>query len=144
MRHVRTAEQVRQADAYTMAHEPIASIDLMERAASACSAWLLEHFPADTPFAVIAGMGNNGGDGLAIARRLHGAGRTVRVLIIPHRPAGSADFQVNLGRLDPVIPRSEAKDGSMVLELADREVVIDALLGSGLDRPLAGLLRDAV
>src|SRR5690242_16741385 len=107
MRRVVTAEQVRQADAYTIAHEPIASIDLMERAASACSAWLLAQFPADAAFAVLAGMGNNGGDGSAIARHLFEAGRSVRVIVVCHRETGSPDFRMNLERLDTRIGRAD-------------------------------------
>ena len=66
-----TSSQIREADAYTIAHEPIASIDLMERAAKAFVGWFINHFPdKKQSISVYCGTGNNGGDGLAIARML--------------------------------------------------------------------------
>ena len=66
-------QQIRDWDAFTIAHEPIASIDLMERAALAFSDWFQIHFPdVDRPLHIFCGPGNNGGDGLAVARILHG------------------------------------------------------------------------
>ena len=70
MTPVLPAEKLRQADAHPIAHEPIASINLMERAAVACANMLMETLAYDVPVVVLAGMGNNGGDGLAIARIL--------------------------------------------------------------------------
>ena len=72
-----TAEQVRQWDQYTIQHEPIASINLMERAAAKGVDWLVQRdsfgekngYPGNS-FSVFCGKGNNGGDGLAIARLL--------------------------------------------------------------------------
>ena len=68
------AEQVKKLDAYTIKNEPILSISLMERAARVCTEWLIERYPAYTPVSVFTGPGNNGGDGLAIARMLCGKG----------------------------------------------------------------------
>ena len=67
---VLSSSQIREADRYTMQHEPIASIDLMERASSACVTHLLELFPNTKHYSIYCGTGNNGGDGLAIARLL--------------------------------------------------------------------------
>ncbi|MCB0771986.1 MAG: bifunctional ADP-dependent NAD(P)H-hydrate dehydratase/NAD(P)H-hydrate epimerase, partial [Flavobacteriales bacterium] len=58
-----SAEQLRQADAHTIAREPISSLDLMERAAERCTVRLLKLLARDVPVVVMAGMGNNGGDG---------------------------------------------------------------------------------
>eukprot|EP01039_Chlorochromonas_danica_P021846 gene21846-27043_t len=64
-----TSAQIHEADAYTISHEPISSIDLMERAAKAFVGWFVNHFPdRNRSVAVFCGTGNNGGDGLAIAR----------------------------------------------------------------------------
>ena len=66
---------IRQLDAYTIEHEPIASIDLMERAARALADAIMEQWPdTETPFTVFAGPGNNGGDALAVARLMAGQG----------------------------------------------------------------------
>ena len=64
--------RIREWDRYTISHEPITSLDLMERAATVCFEWLLKHHYSDRPIAVFCGKGNNGGDGLALARLLAG------------------------------------------------------------------------
>lgn len=136
------ADQVRAVDAATIRDTPIASIDLMERAAARCTEFLLGRYPSSGAFLVLAGMGNNGGDGLAIARQLHAVGRRVRVVVLQHRAAGSPDQCVNVER---------ARAAGVPLAVADtaehagpEEVVIDALLGTGTDRPLEGLLKQVV
>jgi NAD(P)H-hydrate epimerase len=72
-----SAAQIREWDAYTIAHEPITSIDLMERAATMCFDWITNHFKNESEYLVFCGTGNNGGDGLAIARMLLHAGKLV-------------------------------------------------------------------
>ncbi|MBP1652156.1 MAG: carbohydrate kinase, YjeF related protein, partial [Bacteroidetes bacterium] len=69
-----SAQQIREADAYTITHTPISSLDLMERAAAACTTWICKHYAADIPVYIYCGMGNNGGDGLAIVRLLRNRG----------------------------------------------------------------------
>ena len=66
-----SAAEIREWDQFTIQHEPISSIDLMERASLAVVKWLLKHYPAATSYGIYCGKGNNGGDGLAIARILH-------------------------------------------------------------------------
>ena len=92
---------VRELDAYTIEHEPISSIDLMERAARALTAAILERY-AGFRFAVFAGPGNNGGDGLAVARMLHDAGCCVAVWLINPKGKLSSDCAVNLERLQMI------------------------------------------
>ena len=67
-----TARQIREADVFTMENEPIRSVDLMERAAEALTEWITDHYSPRIRMACICGTGNNGGDGLALARLLHG------------------------------------------------------------------------
>ena len=80
-----SAEQIKLIDTYTIQSEPIASIDLMEGAASKCSQWIMKHYDVETVFKVCCGLGNNGGDGLAIARQLLQHGYKVEVFIINYR-----------------------------------------------------------
>jgi hydroxyethylthiazole kinase-like uncharacterized protein yjeF len=92
-----TAEQIRAWDRYTIHHEPISSIDLMERAAKACTDHLLKKFPTGTAFHILCGPGNNGGDGLAIARQLFQAGQTV-FLYVSEEGSASEDHRTNIAR----------------------------------------------
>ena len=72
-------EQVRRADSYTIQNEPISSLYLMERAATSAFNWIRNKFKKKTTFSIFCGAGNNGGDGLVIARLLQQAGYSVRV-----------------------------------------------------------------
>ncbi len=141
---VLTADQMRQADQQAIRDEPIASIDLMERAARACCAWIGHHVPlASQPvFAILCGPGNNGGDGLAIARLLFQAGHTVRVFLVPSEKGLSPEAAANLERLKTTAVPIVLLEAEAVLPLlAEHEVVVDALFGTGLDRKLQGAYR---
>lgn len=143
-----TAEQIRAADSYTIAHEPIASVDLMERAANACTSWLIEHFTTESDFIVICGTGNNGGDGLAIARQLLAKNYSVKIFIAPFFSKASEDFSANRRRLEEnknafITEIKEADD--IKIDAHDKHaVIIDALLGSGLSKPVEGKLAEVI
>jgi hydroxyethylthiazole kinase-like uncharacterized protein yjeF len=134
-----TSSQIREADAYTIAHEPISSIDLMERASKAFVGWFINHFPdKNQAISVYCGTGNNGGDGLAIARMLcdHDY-KELNVKITRFSDKATDDFNINLERLPKAIPLIELKSGDN-LPSEESVVVIDALLGTGLNKPLSG------
>jgi len=139
-----TAGQIREADKYTIEHEPIASIDLMERAAGACTSWVTEHFPKETGVAVICGMGNNGGDGLAIARQLYDKGYSVEVFIVSLFSRASEDFLANKKRLESIQVKEIAKADALNFPADSRMVIIDAILGSGLSKPMDGELAEVI
>jgi hydroxyethylthiazole kinase-like uncharacterized protein yjeF len=134
-----TSPQIREADAYTIAHEPISSINLMERASKAFVGWFINHFPdKKQPISVYCGTGNNGGDGLAIARMLHDHHyKAINVKITRFSDKATDDFNANLKRLQKTIELFELKSGDSLL-VEDSQVIIDAMLGSGLNKPLAG------
>ena len=94
-----SADQIRAWDEYTMQHEPITSVDLMERAALSCMSWLEQNGYLDRSFSIYCGKGNNGGDGLALARMLSMQDCPVTVHILEFGHKGTDDFQVNLARL---------------------------------------------
>ena len=133
-------EQIRAMDAYTIAHEPIASIDLMERASQAFVRWFCNQYVNTRPIAVFCGKGNNGGDGLAIARILSGCGYDVRVFIAEYTSNATDDFRKNLSRLDNHLSPNLIHSENELPKLEKQVVCIDALLGSGLSRPVDGLL----
>ncbi|NUO02496.1 MAG: NAD(P)H-hydrate dehydratase [Saprospiraceae bacterium] len=135
------AQQTRNWDAYTIAHEPIASIDLMERAARAFSSWFQHHFPdIDRPIYIFCGPGNNGGDGLAVARMLHQQFFSVTVYLCYTDGNTSADFRANLERLPRLqeLQIFELQSLDPLPAIPQNAVVIDALFGSGLNRALQG------
>lgn len=143
--HILTAAQIRAADAHTIANEPIASVDLMERAATACTNWITETmlpgFPAGAEIHLVCGMGNNGGDGLVIARQLALAGQAVAVSIARFAANGSPDFATNLERLQRTNVRIEwLTEDAPQPNLENAALVIDALFGTGLTRPISGWL----
>jgi NAD(P)H-hydrate epimerase len=134
------SSQIREADAYTIANEPIASIDLMERAAKAFVGWFINHFQDHKQkIAIYCGMGNNGGDGLAIARMLRDHHYlNIDVKITSFSSKSSDDFNTNLHRLIPSgVNIHEIKQGDDLPE-EDSSIIIDALLGTGLNKPLSG------
>ncbi len=136
-----SAEEIRAWDQYTIEQEPILSIELMERASAQCVDWLLNKFPAVQSFAIFCGKGNNGGDGLAIARMLVEKQYNVSVHILEFGHLGTADFQTNLARLHQ-LSFSEIyfiQSAETFHSLPDDTIVIDALFGSGLNRKLDGV-----
>ncbi|MCB2409378.1 NAD(P)H-hydrate dehydratase [Hymenobacter lucidus] len=139
-----TAAQTRQADQATLQEQGLTSTALMERAATAFSEWLMERqSPTEAgEILVFCGPGNNGGDGLAVARLLHRAGYAVRVLVLP-ADKYSADFEANRARL-PAEVSAELLAAAALPQVRANALVIDALFGTGLSRPLAGLAAAVV
>lgn len=141
MLEVLDAEAMRAADAHTIAQEPIASLDLMERAATAFTGELLRSSlvrGAGTSFLIACGPGNNGGDGLVAARLLHAHGHRVRVVALSLDKT-SEDFAANLRRLQDARVTPEVFDPEAGLDATGWDVLIDAGFGTGLTRPLEGL-----
>jgi NAD(P)H-hydrate epimerase len=133
-------EKIREADAYTIANEPVASIDLMERAARQCYRWIKRHAVRSRTIRVFCAPGNNGGDGLVVARLLAGKGYQVLVHLVCVTDKSTDDFTTNLERLQqsPGVIISELNGETTFPEIASDEVVVDAIFGSGLSRPVEG------
>ncbi len=127
--------QIRRADQYTIENEPISSIDLMERASESFVNWFREKFNADQKVLILCGTGNNGGDGLAIARILGSSGYEVDVIIVGDWERGSPDFKINLDRLkkSAIIPQVSTSADEL-----RAGIIVDGLFGSGLSRPVSG------
>ncbi len=134
-----SAEQIRAWDAHTIAQEPIASIDLMERASNVFVDWFCEKYqPEDGRVLVFCGPGNNGGDGLAIARLLHHRFYEVEVLLAEISAQRSPDCTTNLERLPPhnAVPLTSIPLNGYFPPVEEKAILIDALFGSGLSRPI--------
>ncbi|MEO6523958.1 MAG: NAD(P)H-hydrate dehydratase [Mucilaginibacter sp.] len=131
-----TSAQIREVDAYTIGHEPITSVNLMKRASKAFTKQFVEEYPdKGKGITVYCGTGNNGGDGLAIARLLKAEHYNVAVKITRFSEKSSRDFAANLKNLKG-IEVTEIKPGD-VIPAEQSDIIIDALLGSGLNKPLA-------
>lgn len=140
------AEIIRRLDAYTISNEPVSSIDLMERAAQKCYEWISNAVKIGSSFKVVCGMGNNGGDGLAIARMLHEDGHSVEVYYVKHTKEATNDNKKNFDRIADVagLIVTEIFEEDPQIEINKDEIVIDALIGSGLNKPLSGFLAEII
>ncbi|GAB2534097.1 NAD(P)H-hydrate dehydratase [Spirosoma aerophilum] len=139
------ADQIRSLDQATIQHEPIAPINLMERAALTFVEWFVDHFPISTPVKIFCGLGNNGGDGLAIARLLLEHEYPIDVYVVRYAPRESDDFMHNHRRLKILVESIHYIEApSDIPTIRHNEVVIDAILGSGLSRPTDGIVRDTI
>lgn len=136
-----TSNQIRELDRYTIEHEPIRPIDLMERAAKALARAITEMWGNDTPVVVFAGPGNNGGDALAVARILADQNYKVSVYLFNINDRLSEDCAANKKR---VADHKHIRTFAEVTQQFDPPVldastlVVDGLFGTGLNKPLAG------
>jgi len=140
-----SVEQIRRADAYTIQHEPIASIDLMERASRAFVSWFCENIETEGgKVKIVCGLGDNGGDGLAIARMLQPLGYDLEVYVVKYSDKTSENFQINLKRLERQLTINYIENERVILDFVENDIVVEALLGSGLSRPIEGLLKSVI
>ncbi|MBO4573805.1 MAG: NAD(P)H-hydrate dehydratase [Bacteroidales bacterium] len=140
-------QSARAADAYTIENEPISSVDLMERAAMQIYFWLMKKLKTkESSIKIFCGMGNNGGDGLVLARLLASQDIYAQVYIVHVSDNFSHDCEVNYERLKaiPEIPVYGVFSTDDFPKIDDSDIVIDALFGSGLSRPLEGLAAEMV
>ncbi len=150
--NILNTEQVRAWDNYTIAHEPISSYSLMERAATTFTEWFAQRYDNQKTIIIYCGTGNNGGDGLAIARLLHYNFYEVHVYICHISAHKSDDFKRNLEQLPhradilmthpDIIGRGYIQEGDPYPTVPQGSVIIDAILGSGVSRPVEGYWAD--
>jgi len=136
------ANQIREIDEYTILHEPVASVDLMERAASGCVQWLVSNIMPGEKVIIFSGPGNNGGDGWAVARLLAERGFTrISLYLLQISNIISPDSVINRQRLEEQgkVAVHEISSRSDFPDIETQCIIIDALFGSGLSRPLEGL-----
>ncbi len=139
-----SSTQTKELDQYTIKNEPILSISLMERAAQKCVDWITEKYPTNTHVSIFAGPGNNGGDGLAIARLLCDKGFSVRTYVCGSKL--SDDALMNYERL---LIQKLSYIKFIISEddlpgIKSNEIIIDALFGSGLSRNIDGLFLEII
>ena len=139
--------QTREIDEYTILNEPVSSVDLMERASVGCVNWIFSRILPGESMIIFSGPGNNGGDGWAIARLLADRGYAhISLYLLQISRIISPDSVVNRQRLEvqKKVSISEISRESDFPEIRKQDVIIDALFGSGLSRPLEGLSASLV
>lgn len=144
MKNLLTSAQTRLTDAYTIKSKQISSVELMENASLAFVKAFIEEVSEQTvSIAVLCGKGNNGGDGLAIARLLKNRGYTgIAVYITAFSvSAETEEYQVNLARLKEAGIETRLFDSAEQFGELKEQVIIEAVLGSGLSRSLTGSYR---
>lgn len=135
-----SAAQVREFDRLAITHFGIAGEALMERAGQAAWQLLRKRWPEARRVLVLTGTGNNGGDGFVVARLAQSSGCTVQVLQLGDRSRLAGDAQLNAERW----AGSGAHWDDFSGELPQCDVIVDAMLGIGLERDVSGQWRQAI
>jgi len=145
-----SAAQIKQWDQYTITHQPITSLYLMEHAAGLCASHIQDLWHKNTGVwnrvDVFCGSGNNGGDGLVIARLLHQQNIPVRVFLVATSIEVTNECSVNMERLKSETSLTTITISSDIVlpELSNDALIIDALLGIGLNKPVEGFMATVI
>ncbi|MGH9915715.1 MAG: NAD(P)H-hydrate epimerase, partial [Pyrinomonadaceae bacterium] len=162
MRKILSATQMREIDRLTTERYGIPSLLLMEAAGGAAARSIYEHFNGELKqktILILCGHGNNGGDGAALGRALWSMGATVTVILLGQVRETRGDALANFGIVDSIDESGVDENGAILrfeecisfdqiefilASMVDYDVIVDALLGTGLTRPLEGLFLDVV
>lgn len=142
-----TAAEMREIDRVSSERFGVPSLTLMENAGTAVAQAVLEQYPNAKRIGVVCGKGNNGGDGFVTARKLHEAGRDVRVLLLAEPDELRGDAAEMFKKMPPVavtIKQREDLEYERSRAVLGSEVLIDAVLGTGFRPPVKGLYADAI
>lgn len=140
-------EKIREADAFTIENEPVDSIDLMERAASKVYDWFMKRCKTkEVSVKIFCGIGNNGGDGLALARMLFFTGIIPQVFVVRFSDKMSRDCEMNFNRLkeETETPMYDIFSEDDFPLINDKDIVVDAIFGSGLNRNIEGFAAELI
>lgn len=139
-------KQIAALDKYTIENEPISDIDLMERASLQITNWLVQRFSTEQKMIFFAGPGNNGGDALAIARQMADLDFFCEVYLIDlgRELKGSSAINRHRMELQQKVKISTIKTVNDFPKLSETDIILDGLFGSGLTRPLEGLVAEIV
>jgi len=134
------AETMRGVDRWAIERQGVSGLELMERAGMGV-ARAVEVHACDGPVAVVCGKGNNGGDGLVVARLLRDSGREVTVICVASPDEFAGDAAANLARLPGDAPVSLAQGAAAIGRV---NVIVDALLGTGFVGEPHGSVGEAI
>lgn len=135
-----SGKQFKEWDAFTIQHRGISAVELMEIAAKACFDWLAKNHLLKQPVKIFCGKGNNGGDGLALARLLIQEDIAVHTYILESNGEGSEEFQLQLHQLRNYTNEISFIQSETLFPIIEaNDLVVDALFGTGLNRPVTDL-----
>jgi hydroxyethylthiazole kinase-like uncharacterized protein yjeF len=137
-----SSSQIREADRQTILRELVSSVELMERAATACLEWITQRYDAQQKFTFLVGTGNNGGDGLALCRMLREKNYSCTLLEFPLGANPSEDYHKNKAKIDLKSIKKLTQESLTASN--QKDIFIDALVGTGLNRPVTGALRKII
>lgn len=140
-------EKIREADVYTIENEPVDSVDLMERAASKIYEWFMKRCKSkEVSVKIFCGIGNNGGDGLALARMLYFTDIIPQVFVVHFAEKMSRDCEINFNRLkeETKTPMYDIFSEDDFPLIKDDDIIIDAIFGSGLNRNIEGFAAELI
>ncbi len=142
-----SAAEMREIDRATSERFGVPSLTLMENAGAAVATFVESQYPRAKRIGVVCGKGNNGGDGFVAARKLHEAGKEVRVLLLAERSELRGDAAEMFTRL-PIAPVTASSHEPLKAEAAravfDADLLVDAVLGTGFRPPVSGLYGEAI
>lgn len=142
-----TAAEMREIDRITTERFGVPSLTLMENAGTAVAEFVISRYPSTERIGVICGKGNNGGDGFVTARKLHDAGKAVRIILLaePSQLGGDAAEMFGQLPIPPVIVKSNDElRGEQAQSVFESELLLDAILGTGFKPPVSGLYAEAI
>lgn len=141
-----SASQLKACDHYTAQAKGITSLQLMENAAAQCANWLKLNMPEHSLYVVLCGTGNNGGDGLAITRMLHQSGHGAKAFVLQLNDTLSEDGEANYRALKHTDEQlvSLVPQDTFIADIAPHIIIIDAILGTGLNKPVSGWLKQFI
>jgi hydroxyethylthiazole kinase-like uncharacterized protein yjeF len=140
------SDQIKQIDEQTITEEHIKPVDLMERAANQLLIWYLQKFERSRRIFIFVGPGNNGGDGLALARLLDSNRYEVAVCYVEFTQKTSEDWKLNSKRLknETNVKVISLTGTDQFPVISDSDIIIDAIFGTGLTRTVTGLAADVI
>lgn len=141
------AAEMREIDRATSQRFGVPSLTLMENAGAAVAEFVVAQYSSAERIGVICGKGNNGGDGFVAARKLQGAGKGVRIVLLAEPSELRGDAAEMFARLPiaPVIVRSNDElKGEQARAVFESDVLLDAILGTGFKPPVSGLYAEAI
>ena len=145
---VASAQQMREIDRTTIDEWGISSLTLMETAGHAVLGHLIKDYGPlrNKKVIIFCGKGNNAGDGLVLARMLKGTGAQIKIILSHSKSEMSPDSQINLSLIEKMDMHTQVYEQSNISDLYTNsyDIIIDALLGTGIQGPVKGVFKDLI